>query len=317
MRIKKTTPRPRSIAWLFALTSGGLTVLAALFILAAGDTARRALAFERLSETLDRHDFFQAQRFLGSLAESSTLDSLLNVLVPGRSEMLPRRRETGRALIDITSLVATNKPDQAAAKFEGEVYHWLSASLKTARDPEVTDLASTLRSQLARTAGNQQEIDGIKAEIVALADQRRALQKRYDLLGQDLGELFSLRPLPREHSDELPPFYTQGILSGLPVMTRLRDGVPDLEGLSRELGLAGGRVTLEGPTAHEEFVVRMEAQRQGAAQIRSEWLANTSRESELSSKATALRSESSAQRTKSLQDLKRALSVLTQPGALY
>ena len=93
-----------------------------------------------------------------------------------------------------------------------------------------------------------------------LAQDRRSLGVRFELVSQDLRDLFSLAEKTR---NQVAPFtfYSQGVLNELPFLAGIPDNLGDFVNLRNELEKHGGKVRIEGDNAHEVFLAKLDSLR--------------------------------------------------------
>lgn len=306
---KIATPRPGFGGWLFALSSACVTIGASAWLLLAAREMRASMAFEGLALSIDRLDFGAARRFVTTLTEPEPIESLVSLVRPTEANDASRKEAVG-TLVDVVILVTTGKNDEAFRLFDTSVFPWLSTHLT--EDGTGPALARSLQATLVSLVERSRAIGANKILLAKSAQARAQLESRYSLVASDLGELLSLRPEEIGPGDEPLRFYTQGIMEGLPRMHRLRDGIPDLSALGRELGLAGGRVTVEGPTAHEDFMERISAMRESSLRLRTEKEQVDSQTAVASSEIERLRRENSTGRKALVEALEKAVAAMAR-----
>lgn len=306
---KISIPRPGFGGWLFGLSSACLTIGASAALLMLMRETRSSMAFEGLAKSIDTLDFGAARRYVTALTEPEPIERLLSLVVPSKRTD-SSRKETVGTLVDVVILVTTGKSEEALRLFDASVFPWLSTHLMESGTGPA--LARGLQSTLVSLVERSRAIEANKLLLQRTAQARAQLASRHSLIAGDLGELLSLRPEEVGPDDDPLRFYTQGIMEGLPRMHRLRDGIPDLPALGRELNLAGGRVSLEGPTAHEEFMGRLSAMREASARIRSEKDQADSQTDLATAEIDRLRKENATARGDLVETLEKAVKAMAR-----
>jgi hypothetical protein len=93
-----------------------------------------------------------------------------------------------------------------------------------------------------------------------LAEELRNLSVRFDLITQDLKDLFSLSEKMRNQFTPFT-FYSLGALSELPFLAGIPDNLSDYVELRNVLEKQGGKVRIEGDNAHELFLAKLDSLR--------------------------------------------------------
>ena len=200
--------------------------------------------------------------------------------------------ETYNALVDLARL----KLDAVLERYRPFVSRNRGYLLRDLNLPE--EQASAILDDVERELENIHSLLGkiarVEASVEQLDQSLRSVYQRFELLGDDFGELLGLEPLKADPAANELPIYRSGVLAGLPKLVDLPDYIPDSDSLGQIVLNIGAKV-VKGPNAHVVFAeslqrtrTKIETVKADYAQLRSSYINNKEKLSSLRKERVAL-----------------------------
>ncbi len=112
-------------------------------------------------------------------------------------------------------------------------------------------------------AQNEQDLSGITKYLDDFSKESQASAQRF-------GDLLTLAPVTAQRELGVLEIYSSGVLSGLPKLQGLPDGISTLTDLKKQLGDLGAQVQINAPNPFEVFRTRLEELRRETSSLLNE-----------------------------------------------
>lgn len=243
------------LGWIVALTGASLSIALAVAGVALSLRAASSDVFDKVAAALSAQDIPKARSLIASASEPQPLDTWLFSEREGISRSA--RSTTARDLLLLVEQARAAKLSSFTATFE-----------------RIQRSFDTLADSSADLIPKVQQLDGVVEEMTDLWTNRDrqefSLSENHKELVVAIGAFHEANKrfsralgLPYEDAPPAgisrPRVYTSGVLSALPMLPRLPDGILDLPSLQAQLQSIGGQVAFSGPTAHEDFQGELES----------------------------------------------------------
>ncbi len=144
-----------------------------------------------------------------------------------------------------------------------------------------------------------------------------SVENDFDLLSRDVSDLFSLDRAHENLEEIAQPFYTSGILAGLPKLEDLPDGITDPLELKSTLMKLHGEVRISGPDAPNQFRIAVNQLQEASSQLSKQWEETTTTLDSLGQQLKELRAEISQEKINLEKQLQQALlTVITETKSI-
>lgn len=148
----------------------------------------------------------------------------------------------------------------------------VESSLKSLSITDNKDISKLLKK--TKASFNTLKLESVnlknfKTDYDDLNAEKTRLIRRHELLSDEFGIFLSLEP-QKGRGKEFN-VYKMGVLTGLPVLRKLKDNIASLLLLKEELDRVGGSVNIEAPNAYEVFMGRLTSLKETSERLRREY----------------------------------------------
>jgi hypothetical protein len=263
--------------------AGGVLALAAAIafsyfsIKTLGDL-REQIAYDKFKTALTNTNYFSSRQRLDDLLTNLKIYRWQQSFLRSAAETPPAEKED--AIIELHNIIS--KLDQGNFEVAQQKFN----ALRDGKLKEFLWHMPRSRESSALLSETQKRFEQYQAKLLELRQKEVSVPEQVKSNGsavmhgqllmhallQELREFFSLAPEDGILPEKAESFehYTEGVLSELPTMPELEDGIPDLVALKGALAKAGGTVKLKGQDAPALFQTRLKELKERSRAIQTE-----------------------------------------------
>jgi|GEM_PF-5001520 len=259
----------RTTAWFTACLSCLLLLgLAGLSAVIAFELAS-VIAYNKLTAAFESPHWqqYEVERSVTMLLEQPHINRFLYALIYPHGSAADKEKQELYQIISFFRLGQNQAAVDSARILIANMEQNLEELPVSHMSAHLSALLVKARSALTNYTVEQREMRKKLSDQSQAQAEIRRLANQLILLANDLGELLSLPP---EHWDQKSgsiDVYKEGVLSELPKLKGLRDGIADLVALRDELERVGGAVRIDAENQHEIFTKRVAELRNLSRQI--------------------------------------------------
>jgi hypothetical protein len=235
-------------------------IYCALIDVASGSLIER-LALVKLESSLKTSSDQEIDTALKTIQQGRLQRSLAGIFPTSSFEESQRDEVISNALLLRAALLKGAKPaiKQALQEFNHGFLSRNHALTRSSKN-QLLNLQRLLRGKISSYQNATIFYQKSLQTKHRLTEEQHSQKTRFELISQDLLDLFSLSGQLRTQAAAFT-FYTQGALNELPFLPGIPDNLSDFVSLRTELENQGGKVRIEGENAHELFLAKLDGLR--------------------------------------------------------
>lgn len=271
VKLLNTYARPGASGWITCAISVTLGLIA-IGALAIGSTeVKQSIAYDGLEKSFAKKQWLQSDRFYRQLTEEpGTIERLVRTGLFRATGVQGIPSTAGKVNYEVARLLMSGNLDAAAPLYlhnkNDVITDFRRNFTPHARTgvKEFETVAFELEGQFQHYLKERKELVALSRELKSIEQKIVQNTERFQIVAKDVEALFNLRQVRISDPQELP-VYRSGVLAGLPMLESLPDQLLNLVELREELDLAGGEVSVSGPDAAQEFMLKLEMLQQSSA----------------------------------------------------